>query len=120
HEGAVAAVYFDGIQTAPTLVASAGQLAAFQNSTGAILEFGDDRDPVLQITRGALALVMDNFCVRNQASHRADQEMGEINAMREHVPQLARAGELFDLAPAQVARAPVLKPAGPIMIGLAE
>ena len=40
--------------------------------------------------------------------------------MAEHVAQLTSAGKLLDLAPPEIARAPILQATRTIMIGLAE
>ena len=46
--------------------------------------------------------------------------VGEIDAVTEHVPQFAATGEAFDLTPPKRARAPILQPTRPVVIGLAQ
>ena len=84
------------------------------------MKFGQDGRPILQIGPLALTILNEPFEVRDQAFHRADQEVGKVDAMREHVAELAGAGEFFHLAPAEVPRAPVLQAARTVMIRPAE
>ena len=83
-------------------------------------KLGEDGYPIIEIVWLAAAHGMPLLQVRDQAFHRADQQVREVNPMTEHVAQFAGAGELLDLPPAQAARAPILQAARPEMIRLAQ
>src|SRR5262249_51649002 len=115
-----AAIDLHVIEAAPTFVASAGQLAALQHARGSLGEFGQNGHPILQVGRLALAGGDELPRVRHETFHLPDQQMREINAVRKHVPQFAAAGILLHLAPAEVARPPILQTARTKVAGLAE
>src|SRR5439155_11553044 len=58
--------------------------------------------------------------VRGEAVDRAEKVMRVIDAMREHVGELAGAAQRRDLPPTELAIAPVLKAGGAEMIDRAE
>ena len=120
NKRALAAIDFHVVETPPAFIATACELAAFQHTGRAVLKLRENGDPIVEIIRLAATYGMPLFQIGHEPLHRADQQMREINAMTEHVAKFARAGELFDLPPAQVSRAPVLQSAGTIVIQLAQ
>jgi len=119
-ERALTAIDLHVVETAPAFVATARELAAFQNARRTVLEVGEQGDPIIKIVWLATAQRMPLLQVCDESFHRADQQMGEINPVTEHVAEFARAGKLLDLSPTDAARAPVLQSARAEVIGHTE
>lgn len=119
-EGPFAAVELDGVEAAPAFIAAAGEFAAFEDAGGAVGELGDEGNPIVEVTGVTLAQGMDVDEVGDEPPDGADEVKGEIDAVAEHVAELAGAGEALDLAPSEGSCAPVLEAAGAVMIGLAQ
>src|SRR6266542_618488 len=119
-ERTLAAVEFHIIEAPPAFVAARGELAALEYAGGVALKLSQDCDPILQVARCPLPVVVPNPGVRHEAFDWPYQEMGEVDAMAEHVAQFASPGQLPDLAPSQLTRSPILESAGTVMVRLAQ
>jgi len=121
EERAFAAVDFAIILAAAAFAAAGGELAAFEDASGAVAgKFGEDGDPILEVGELTFADVEETAGVGDEALDGADEEVRVINAVREHVAEFAGAGHFGDLPPANGARAPILQAAGAEMIRLAD
>src|SRR6266516_1172775 len=119
-ERSLATVEFHIIEAAPAFVATGGEFAALEHTGRVALKLSQDRDPIVQVARRTLPEVVPNSGVRHEAFDRPDQQMGEVEAMAEHIAEFASPGQLPDLAPSQMTRSPILKSAGAVMVRLAQ
>src|ERR1043166_4189305 len=120
HKSTFAAVDLRVIETAPAFIAAGRELAAFQNARRAALELREEGRPIVQLVRLTATHRVPLLQAGHEPLHRANQQMRKINAVAEHVAKFPGAGEPLDLAPAEVAGAPVLQPAGAVVIRLTQ
>ena len=108
------AVDFAEVVAGGAVAAAAGDLRALEAGGGALPERADAGDPVVDVGRvrragGVDARVVDAVHQRADLRERADQVVPVVEAMREHVAELAGAGFRLQLAPRQIATAPILE-----------
>ena len=105
-ERALGAVDLAEVLAGGAVAAAGGGLGALEDARGPGLELGHATHPVVDVGGLAPALGMDLLQAGHHARDGADEEMAEVEAMREHVAELARAGEGRGLPPAQRPRVP--------------